>query len=194
MRVASDPSGDEFVEIVNPVNGAELDLGGWSLGDNASSYHTFAPGTLLPRGASLVVVAGAPVEIPGLAIDGTTWGSLSGAGDDVYLRDELGDIVSRVSYTGVEPDISFNRSPDADPTTSRFAFHYEFATGLVRSSPGRRVDGTPFPTPEPHGVGGVALARCGFRRELRRAALRGSRPSGSTSGLESLRVGARRRG
>jgi len=196
--IASD-TGDEFVEIVNPPNGAALDLDGWTLSDDASVYHGFAPGTLLLPGASLVVVAGAPDGIPGLAIDGATWGSLSGVGDDVYLRDEQGDVVSRVSYGTQEPDFSWNRDPDADPSTPFFAVHHELATNFARSSPGRRVDGTPFPTPEPDGAWiAVGAALGALRRRKRqeadpRVGRRWLEAAGPVSRVASRRRAARER-
>lgn len=150
-------AGDEFVEILNPASGAAIDLAGWTLRDAATLYHEFAPGTVLAPGASVVVVAGAPVGIPGLALDGMPWGNISNSADDLYLEDELGGLVSHVRHASSLPDISWNRDPDGAPETSFFALHADLAPGRF-SSPGAQVDGTPFPTPEPGAAFAAALA------------------------------------
>ena len=158
---------DEFVEIVNPPNGGAVDLDGWTLRDNVSIYHTFAPSTVLQPGASIVVIGGGPpVGIPGLVIEGTSWGSISNALDDLYLIDETGEPVSQVSHTSQTADVSWNRDPDAAANTPFFALHNALALGHL-SSPGRRVDGTPFPTPEPHAAPLAALVALGALRRRR---------------------------
>ncbi|RIL08125.1 MAG: hypothetical protein DCC71_00580 [Proteobacteria bacterium] len=171
----ADDLGDEFVEIVNPADGTTIDLEGWTLRDAATPYHTFAPGTLLAPGASIVVVAGVPAGIPGLAVQGISWGNISNSLEDLYLADEQGDLVSHVRHDGQTADIAWNRDPDASPSTPFFALHYDVSPGHLFSSPGRAADGTPFPTPEPHGAplaAALALGALARRRARRRIRIR----------------------
>ena len=159
-----DDMGDEFVEIVNPADGIPIDLSNWTLSDEVLIRHVFAAGTLLPPGASIVVIGnGTPAGIPGLAVAASTGalGLTNAGGDTITLR--YGNLVaSEASYLDQTPDESWNRSPDADPAATQFVLHSSIATGESLSSPGRRVDGTPFAAPEPAGAVFAALGALGW--------------------------------
>lgn len=159
-----DDAGDEFVEIVNPADGTAIDLGNWTLSDGVLVRHVFAAGTLLPPGESIVVIGrGTPAGIPGLAVAASTnsLGLTNAGGDTITLR--YGNLVtSEASYLEQTPDESWNRSPDADPAATQFVLHSSIATGESLSSPGRRVDGTPFAAPEPDGAALAAIGALGW--------------------------------
>lgn len=155
-----DDAHDEFVEIVNPADGLPRDIGGWVLEDAVAVRHVFDSGTVLPAGASIVVIAsGTPVAIPGLAVEASTGqlGLNNSGGEVIQLL--YGDLVaSSVSYLQQTSDVSWNRSPDADPDATIFVLHTAASNGAFMSSPGLRADRTPFEVPEPDGAAIIAVA------------------------------------
>jgi endonuclease/exonuclease/phosphatase family metal-dependent hydrolase len=136
----------EFVEIVN-IGTAAADLSGWTLSDATSTRHTFASGTTLAAGQVIVVFAGASAIPAGLTstVAASTGGlSLNNGGDTVTLRANSSTIVSSFSYTSAlssQDGVSMNRNPDGGTTVS-FVLHTALAS--APSSPGTRVDGTPW--------------------------------------------------
>jgi endonuclease/exonuclease/phosphatase family metal-dependent hydrolase len=136
----------EFVEIVN-IGTAAADLSGWTLSDALSTRHTFASGTTLAAGQVIVVFAGASAIPAGLtsAVAASTGGlSLNNGGDTVTLRSNSATVASSFSYTSAlssQDGVSMNRNPDGG-TTASFVLHTALASAL--SSPGTRVDGTPW--------------------------------------------------
>ncbi|WP_170319763.1 lamin tail domain-containing protein [Polyangium spumosum] len=136
----------EFVELVN-IGGSPADLEGWTISDSASVRHTFAPGTTLGPGKSLVVfgaAAGIPAGTPNALASSTNNLGLANAGDAVYLRDATGTTKDSFSYpsslAGTD-GVSMNRSPDAAESAT-FVLHTTLA-GTARS-PGVRADGGSF--------------------------------------------------
>ncbi|WP_437725607.1 lamin tail domain-containing protein [Sorangium sp. So ce861] len=136
----------EFVEIVN-LGASAADLGGWTLSDAASVRHTFAAGTTLAPDAAIVVYGGATAVPPGAswAVAASTGRlELTNAGDTVTLKDGSGATVDAMTYDATFPStdgVSMNRDPDATPGEP-FALHTALAAS--DSSPGTRVDGSPF--------------------------------------------------
>lgn len=136
----------EFVEIVN-IGTAAADLGGWTLSDATSVRHTFAGGTSLAAGKAIVVFGGATAIPAGLAsaVAASTGGlSLNNGGDTVTLSSSSGTVISSFTYTSTlasQDGVSMNRNPDGGATAS-FVLHT--ALSSAPSSPGTRVDGTPW--------------------------------------------------
>lgn len=136
----------EFVEIVN-AGGAAIDIGGWTIADAVSTRHTFAAGTILGPGDSLVVFGGAASIPPGLpnavaASTGTL--GLSNSGDTVTLRNGAMTQVDSFVYASQlasADGVSMNRSPDGIPG-GPFVLHNTLAAGAA--SPGVRTDGSAF--------------------------------------------------
>ncbi|MDC3959810.1 lamin tail domain-containing protein [Polyangium jinanense] len=136
----------EFVEIVN-IGGAPATLDGWTLSDASSVRHTFAAGTTLAAGKSLVVfgtAAGIPAGTPNAIASSTSNLGLANGGDAVYLRDAAGTTKDSFSYPAslaAVDGVSMNRSPDAAESAT-FVLH----TALVAaaSSPGTRANGADF--------------------------------------------------
>ncbi len=156
-----DSNQDEFVEIVN-ATAADIDISGFELsarGSGASDTlrHKFAPNTILPARAAIVVFGGGNFD-PNNAVFGgaqvvkASTGSLSlvNSGGVVTLRDTNGAVVSLLSYggsTGINADAnqSVTRSPDV---TGNFTGHLSAEGSAGRAySPGTRVNGSPFLSP-----------------------------------------------
>lgn len=147
--LANEPGGNtagEFVEIVN-IGAASADLGGWTLSDGTQTRHTFASGTTLAAGKAIVVFAGASAIPAGLsnAVAASTGSlSLNNSGDTVTLRSSNSTVISSFTYTstlaGVD-GVSMNRNPDGG-ATANFVLHTSLSP--ASSSPGTRVDGTPW--------------------------------------------------
>lgn len=147
--LANEPGGDtagEFVEIVN-IGTTSVDLGGWTLSDGTSVRHSFPSGTTLAAGQPIVVFAGAQAIPAGLtsAVAASTGGlSLNNSGDSVALRSNTSTIISSFTYTSAlssNDGVSMNRNPDGG-TTASFVLHT--ALSSASSSPGTRVDGSPW--------------------------------------------------
>jgi endonuclease/exonuclease/phosphatase family metal-dependent hydrolase len=143
--------GGEFVELVN-VGDADADLAGARLSDSAGVRHVFAAGADLAPGEAIVVFGAAGSIPPGMSgAVGASSGALglSNGGDSVSLTNGFGDPISSISYTSAlsgTDGVSLNRVTDGDPGAA-FALHTEL--GADSSSPGTRVDGTPFDGDEP---------------------------------------------
>jgi endonuclease/exonuclease/phosphatase family metal-dependent hydrolase len=144
-EAGSDVNG-EFVELVNSGTAA-ADLSGWTVSDAAGLRHTFASGTSLAAGRSLVIFGGAS-SIPGgmtnavAASTGTL--SLSNSGDTVYLRNSAGTAVDTATLSSAlcgTDGVSANRSPDGS-NTGTFVLHTTLSSAGY--SPGNRTNGTAF--------------------------------------------------
>ncbi|WP_375768233.1 lamin tail domain-containing protein [Archangium gephyra] len=146
----------QFVEVVNGSTTSTVDLGGWLVNDlsaytGTSPRHTFAAGTLLGPGKSVVVYSGASTIPAGAtnAVAASSGGLFfnkgtnnGGSGDDVYLQNGAKQVVDSTRYTESTEAVSYNRSPDATPTGA-FGLH-NLLNPSLGSSPGRRVDGSNF--------------------------------------------------
>ncbi len=136
----------EFVELVN-IGGSPAALDGWTLSDASSMRHTFAAGTTLGPGKSLVIfstAAGIPAGTPNALASSTSNLGLANGGDAVYLRDAMGTTKDSFSYpaslAGTD-GVSMNRSPDA-ASNATFVLHTVLAASA--SSPGTRANGLAF--------------------------------------------------
>ena len=136
----------EFVELVN-AGDAPASLVGWQLSDGSGLRHVFAGDSSLAPGQALVVFGGASAIPAGMeravaASSGSL--GLSNGGDSVTLADASGAAVDSISYAGSlsrTDGVSMNRAIDADRDAG-FELHTQLASAL--SSPGTRVDGSPF--------------------------------------------------
>lgn len=147
---------DEFVEIVN-TRSTPVDLTGFTISDGASGgtvRHTFPNGTVVPAGASIVVFGGGSLTNflanpdNGMAQVANGSGNILGlnnSNDEVTLADNNATMLDQETY-GASPDgNSFNRAIDGD-INSAFVDHTTItAANGARATPGRKVDGTPFP-------------------------------------------------
>jgi hypothetical protein len=141
----SDVTG-EFVELVNSGTAA-VDLSGWTVSDAVGLRHTFASGSSLAVGASVVIFGGAAGIPAGLsngvaASTGTL--SLSNSGDTVTVKNAAGTAMDTATLgSGLcgTDGVSANRSPDAS-SSGTFALHTSVAG--TASSPGKRANGTAF--------------------------------------------------
>jgi endonuclease/exonuclease/phosphatase family metal-dependent hydrolase len=139
--------GGEFVELVN-TSGAAIELGGWTLSDRDAVRHTFAAGTRVNRGSSIVVFGATPAQ-PGPRRLAASTGALSlnnGSGDTVRLRDADGVEIDALAYPSnlsSTDGVSMTRQEDGlvDAVWRR---HIDVAPGRA-SSPNARIDGTPYP-------------------------------------------------
>jgi hypothetical protein len=88
----------EFVEIYNASNKI-FNLSGWKIGD-ASSNGTISATWILPGEYKvLTATANDSLFIMTDAVGVTSFPSLNNAGDDVVLKDSLGNILDKLSYT-----------------------------------------------------------------------------------------------
>ncbi len=89
----------EWVRLVN--DGADADLGGWTLRDESSSHRfRFPTGAGLESGEAVVVRTGCGPDGRSeyhWCSDGPVW---SNGGDTVLLLDDLGNVVDRYRYEG----------------------------------------------------------------------------------------------
>jgi endonuclease/exonuclease/phosphatase family metal-dependent hydrolase len=144
-EAGSDVNG-EFVELLNPGSTA-VSLAGWTVSDSASVRHTFASGTTLDAGASLVVFGGAsgiPSGVAQAVAASTGTLGLSNSGDTVTVKNSAGTVVDTATLGSdlcSTDGVSANRSPDGSSSGS-FVLH----TGLsgLSSSPGKRASGASF--------------------------------------------------
>ena len=136
---------DEFVEIVN-AGTAAIDLTGFTVSDATSVRHTFGAVTLNP-GESVVVFGGGVAanytcDATYCFAASTGQTGFNNTGDTVTLSDALGNVVDTYTYGAEAGD---NQSIVRDPELSFAAMvkHTVLAAGVL-SSPGTRVDSTPF--------------------------------------------------
>ncbi|MEM9884538.1 MAG: lamin tail domain-containing protein [Bacteroidota bacterium] len=142
-----DGSEDEFVEIIN-TGSTDIDISDYTISDAVATRHTFKSGTILCAGGSIVVFGGGDIStftgLTGL-VDTATVGflGLNNGGDDVVLRDDMGNIVTSFTY-GSEGgnNQSLARDPDG---TGNFVEHSTILGNAVAFSPtSRNTDGTNF--------------------------------------------------
>ncbi|WP_426755810.1 putative Ig domain-containing protein [Myxococcus sp. Y35] len=134
----------EFVEVYN-AGTSTVDLSGWSLMDEASVRHVFAPGTTLAPGRVFVVFGGPrgfPAGTPNTVAASSGSLGLNNDGDVVSLVAPSGDFADVMLYGPTLDNISYNRSPDATPSAA-FTYHHLLSPGL-NASPGLRADGSAF--------------------------------------------------
>ncbi|MBL1213033.1 MAG: T9SS type A sorting domain-containing protein [Ignavibacteriae bacterium] len=128
-------SEDEFVEFVN-IDGASVDIGGYTIEDGFGIRHTFPIGTIIPdSGAVVVFGGGTPTGIAGavfVADDGLL--GLNNSGDIIILKDGSGNTIATYSYGSEGGDNqSLAREPDL---TGGFVKHTTIASNPVPQSPG----------------------------------------------------------
>jgi hypothetical protein len=140
----------EFVELVNG-SPFPVDISGWSVWDstNGAARHVFPAGMKLGAGKGFVVFggnAGIPAGLTNAAAASSNQNTLglsnTSGGDSVRLRLPDGGVVDQYNYTSPTQNVSFNRSPDADPDAG-FVLHNTLPGG-TGTSPGKRADGTEF--------------------------------------------------
>jgi hypothetical protein len=134
----------EFVELVNSGSSA-VDISGWTISDAGTVRHIFADGTVLEAGRAIVVFGGAsgiPGGLTNAVAASTGQLNLSNGGDTVTVRSAgvTVDSVTISSAMAIEP-VSANRSPDG-VRNGTFVLHTSLSSS--QSSPGVRVDGSPF--------------------------------------------------
>ncbi len=167
---------DEFVELVN-TTASPLDISGWTLSDSDSIRHEFPSGTIVDPLCPVVVFGGgSPGDlfpentIVRTASNGSL--SLNNGGDTVWLLDADEAVVHSYNDASwaVIADQSMTRNPDITGQEPLVG-HTEPSNSVGLFSPGRMVDGTPFPGAVPipsavwlFGSGLVGLA--GLRRKL----------------------------
>ena len=139
----------EFVELVN-VGGSPIDISGWVISDDTSVRHTFAAGTVLGVGKSIVVFGGAsgiPGGTPNAVAASTGTLSLNNTTDRVTVKTSSAknattiDSYSYASALASTDGVSMNRSPDAS-AAGDFVLHTSLSS--LSASPGERVNGTAF--------------------------------------------------
>lgn len=123
----------EFVELVN-TGGASVDLSGWSVADSTMVRHTFAAGTTLAAGGTLVVFGALSAAPAGITAVGASTGTLglSNSGDTVKLFNASSTTVDAFTYGSVlaaNDAVSMNRSPDRVPGAG-FVLHTNLSTAL----------------------------------------------------------------
>ncbi|MCA9936345.1 MAG: lamin tail domain-containing protein [Ardenticatenaceae bacterium] len=114
VEVGADPNGNdtlsgaEFIEIYN-ASGSSMDLTGWTIEDNTSSFSIPLPSLILDNGKILVIVMDVAAITPGgfynctstpLNYSPTTWfpTQLDNNNDRIILRDSGSTIIDAVSY------------------------------------------------------------------------------------------------
>ena len=152
-----DSSDDEFVELVNS-GPAPLNIGSFTISDATQTRFTFPAGKVIPPGEAAVVFGGGTptgafgnVTANGLvfAVGGVGLSLNNNGGDTITIKDNLGAIVTSVTYLSAEGNASqsITRSPDI---TGPFVEHSTAAgSGGALFSPGTRVNGAPFTTTDP---------------------------------------------
>ncbi|ADO70154.1 lamin tail domain-containing protein [Stigmatella aurantiaca] len=144
-EAGSDVNG-EFVELVNPGSAA-VSLSGWTLSDSASVRHTFASGTTLAAGASLVVFGGAsgiPSGVAQAVAASTGTLGLSNSSEIVTVKNSAGTVVDTATLSSAvcgTDGVSANRSPDGSSGGS-FVLHTSLSG--TASSPGKKANGASF--------------------------------------------------
>lgn len=151
-----DSADDEFIELVN-AGSEPIDVSGFTISDSAAVRFTFPSGKAIPPSEAAVIFGGGtPTGSFGSAatkglvfIAGGAGLSLNNGGDSIVMKNAGGAIVSSLSFGAAEggANQSITRSPDI---TGGFVPHSS-AAGSSGSlfSPGTRVDGRLFPSPDP---------------------------------------------
>ena len=148
---------DEFVELVN-VTGSPIDISGYTLweSDRGTARHVFPEGTVLSSfevitvfgGGSPAVAVGTKVQIALNNDVGIPVGlDLDDAGDQIVLRDALGNVIFDIGYDATTDDVndhSITRSPDL---TGPYVGHDGAVGATDIFSPGTKIDGTSFLVP-----------------------------------------------
>ena len=153
---ARDASQDEFVELVNS-GAAPLDIGMFTISDVTQIRFTFPSGKVIPPGEAAVVFGGGtPTGAFGNAMAnglvfaaGGSGLSLNNGGDRIIVKDNMGAIVTSLTYGAAEGGAhqSITRSPDV---TGGFVVHSTApGSGGALFSPGSRLNGAPFTTTDP---------------------------------------------
>ncbi|MBK9627209.1 MAG: lamin tail domain-containing protein [Flavobacteriales bacterium] len=141
-----DTSDDEFVELVNSGGVAE-DISDWTLSDGTSERHVFPLGTVVPAGCAIVVFGGGtPTGLFGGAVVQVATGGYIGmnnGGDDIILKDPLGQVVFTVTYGAAGTDQSLNLDPEITGVAYLEHSTIPAAAGAL-FSPGTLVDGSTF--------------------------------------------------
>ena len=142
---------DEFVELLN--TDIEEDISLWSIWDGSALRHQFPPSTLLSPYERFVIFGGGSLNnfegLAALASSGSL--SLNNAGDQIVLKNNLGEIVDQVAFSSeADKDQSLTRYPER---TGLFQLHSRVSSENLLFSPGADPEGqrsskTPA-TPEP---------------------------------------------
>ncbi|HEY3137313.1 MAG TPA: lamin tail domain-containing protein, partial [Blastocatellia bacterium] len=152
-----DGTQDEFIELVN-TGAVPLPIGMFTISDSAQTRFTFPAGKVISAGECAVVFGGgAPIGAFGNATAnglvftvGASEGlSLNNGGDTITIKDNLGAIVTSLTYGSSEGGAgqSITRSPDV---SGSFVKHSTAAgSNAALFSPGTRVGGAPFITSAP---------------------------------------------
>ncbi|MEM1359818.1 MAG: lamin tail domain-containing protein, partial [Bacteroidota bacterium] len=133
-------SGDEFVEIIN-VTDTDIDVSGYTVGDDTGPRYTFPVGTIIPAFSGFVVIGDPVGNSLSCATNATLLGTgtgfigLSNAGDIIDLRTSSGVLVHNMSYGsegGLGESLALN--PDGN-IVGGYVLHTTIATNPVTSSP-----------------------------------------------------------
>lgn len=110
---------DEFIEIYN-TGLLDVDISGWTLGDDDGAPFVFPPRTSVPGDGFLTIFGGgAPEGVPGVVVTDTGkigGNGLANSGDTVLLKDSSGAIIDQFTYPTPEVkgdrDVSMMLVPD----------------------------------------------------------------------------------
>ncbi len=148
-----DAAQDEFVEVVNRTD-APVNVGGYSVSDADSVRFTFPSGTVIPAGEVAVIFGGGTpagefgnAQANGLVFTAAL--SLNNGGDTITLKNALSTTIESIVFGSTEGNAnqSITRSPEG---VGGFVMHSAAAgSGGRLFSPGTRVNGAPFTTPNP---------------------------------------------
>lgn len=152
---AGDTNGGKFVELVNNSD-SEADISNWTLSDDSNTRYTFPAGTVIPAKKAFVVFENSAggTGFGGAYLYSSGSLGLNQTGDRVILKDNRGNEVANVSYTGSESEESMTRNADI---TGSFEGHKSAdSDNSLPSSPGTKVDGTAFGSKYAVGLRGSA--------------------------------------
>ena len=168
-----EPIEDLFIEIVN-ASDSQVNLGNWQLEayydvnlTGAEVVHVFPNPTVLASNGSIVIFGDGDVaamnaagpEVFGNAViqlanrGGNGVNLPTGDGGIITLKTPFGFEEDTVSYSIDIADQSMSITRNPDITGDFGALHFDVSTAFEFFSPGRRLDGTPFP-----GNGAVEVA------------------------------------
>lgn len=91
---------DEFVELYN-TGLFDVDISGWSLGDDDADPFVFPRGTVVPADSVLTVFGGGDTSaLPGIAVTagGRIGNGLANSGDTIILKDPWGNLIDQFAY------------------------------------------------------------------------------------------------